>query len=61
MTAGAEKPSNMINGILSARKYDTERVEQFIKKRLLSREVSFYDHILRSIISTLLKKRNKER
>ena len=61
MTAGAEKPSNMINGILSARKYDTERVEQFIKKRLLSREVSFYNHIQRSTISTLLKKRNKER
>ena len=42
MTAGAEIPGNIINGLLSARKYLTERVEQFIKKKLLFREVSFY-------------------
>ena len=42
MGAGAEIPGNIINGLLSARKYATERVEQFIKKKLLFREVSFY-------------------
>ena len=57
MATGAEIPSNIINGLLSARKYDTERVEQFIKKRLLSREVSFYDSIQRSTIATSLKKK----
>ena len=30
--AGGEIPCNTINGLLSARKYDTEIVEQFIKK-----------------------------
>ena len=40
--AGAEIPSNIINGLLSARKYGTETVEQFIKKKLLFRLVSFY-------------------
>ena len=42
MAAGAEILGNVINGLLSARKYATERVEQFIKKKLLFREVSFY-------------------
>ena len=42
MAAGAEIPGNIINGLLSARKYGTERVEQFIKKKLLFGEVSFY-------------------
>ena len=57
MTAGAEIPGNIINGLLSARKYATERVEQFTKKRLLSREVNFYDPIQRITIATLLKKK----
>ena len=38
MAAGAEIPGNIINGLLSARKYGTERVQQFIKMRFLSRE-----------------------
>ena len=42
MAAGAEIPGTIINGLLLARKYGTERVEQFIKKKLLFREVSFY-------------------
>ena len=50
-------PGNIINGLLSARKYATERVEQFTKKRLLSREVNFYDLIQRITIATLLKKK----
>ena len=55
-------PGNIINGLLSARKYATERVEQFTKKRLLSREVTFYETIQRITIPTLLKKqRNRER
>ena len=33
----AEMLGNIKNGLLSARKYGTERVEQFIKKKLLSR------------------------
>ena len=44
-TTGAEIPGNIINGLLSARRYGTERVEQFTKKRFLSREVSFCDPI----------------
>ena len=39
MAAGAELPGN---GLLSTRKYGTERVEEFIKKKLLFQEVSFY-------------------
>ena len=53
-------PGNIINGLLSARKYATERVEQFTKKRLLSREVNFYDPIQRITIATLLKKKKQE-
>ena len=53
-------PGNIINGLLSARKYATERVEQFTKKRLLSREVNFYDPIQRITIATLLKKKKKK-
>ena len=51
ITTCAEIPSNIINGLLSARKYGTERVKQFIKKRLLYQEVSFYDPIQRSTIA----------
>ena len=61
MTTGAEIPGNIINGLLSARKYATERVEQFTKKRLLSQEVSFHDPIQRITIATLLKKKKKQR
>ena len=39
MAAGAELPGN---GLLSTRKYGTDRVEEFIKKKLLFQEVSFY-------------------
>ena len=35
MAAGGEIPCNTINGLLSARKYGTERVEQFIKKDIV--------------------------
>ena len=57
----AEIPINKINGLLSARKYGTDRVEQFMKKRLLHREVYFYDLIQRSTIVTSFKKRNEKR
>ena len=40
MATAAEINGNIINGLLPARKYATERVEQFTKKRLLSREVN---------------------
>ena len=60
MTAGAEIPGNIINGLLSARKYATERVEQFTKKRLLSREVNFYDPIQR-VTSNVIEKKETER
>ena len=59
-TTGAEIPGNIINGLLSARKYATERVEQFTKKRLLSREVNFYDPIQR-ITSNVIEKKETER
>ena len=61
MATGAEMPGNIINGLLSARKYATERVEQFTKKRLLSREVNFYDPIQRITIATLLKKEEQRK
>ena len=51
MATCAEIPFNK-NGLLSARKYGTDRVEQFMKKRFLYREVSFYDPIQRSTIVT---------
>ena len=54
-------PGTIINGLLSARKYGTERVEQFMKKRLLSREVNFYDHIQRTTIVTLSKKKKRRK
>ena len=41
MATGAEIPGDMINRPLSARKYATERVEQFTKKILLSQEIIF--------------------
>ena len=60
MTTGAEIPDNIINGLLSDRKYGTERVEQFMKKGLLSREVSFHYRIQRSSIATSSKKKTKK-
>ena len=42
MAADAEIPGDIINELLSAKKYATARVEQFIKKKLLFREVRFY-------------------
>ena len=56
MATGAEIAGYIINGLLSARKYATKRIEQFTKMRLLSREVNFYDPIQRITIATLLKK-----
>ena len=55
MATDAEIPSNMTNGLLSAKKYDIERVEYSMKRRLLSQEVSFYDPIQRSTTATSLK------
>ena len=59
MAAGAEIPGNIINWLplLLARKYGTERVEQFVKKRLLYQEVSFYDPVQCSSIARSLKKK----
>ena len=61
MATGGEIPVNIINGLLSARKYATERVEQFTKKRLLSREVTFYDPMQRITTATLLKKKKQRK
>ena len=59
MATGAEIAGYIINGLLSARKYATKRIEQFTKMRLLSREVNFYDPIQRITIATLLKKKKE--
>ena len=57
----AEITVNKINGLLSARKYGTDRVQQFMKKRLPYREVSFYDPIQRITIETsFTKKKQRE-
>ena len=61
MKTGAEIPRNIINGLLSAIKHATERVEQFTKKRLLSREVNFYDPMQRITTATLLKKKKQRK
>ena len=58
---GAEIPGNIPNRLLSARKCGTERVKQFMIKRLLSREVSVYDSIQRSTIVTSLEKKKEKR
>ena len=42
IATGAELRGNIINGLLSARKYGTERIDQFIKNKLLFREISFH-------------------
>ena len=55
MATHAEIPSNMTNGLLSAKKYGIERVEHSKKGRLLSREVRFCDPIQRSTTATSLK------
>ena len=59
MATGAEVSGIVINRPLSARKYGTERVDQFIKKKFLSRGVRFYDPIQCSTVPTSLKK-NKQ-
>ena len=56
MVAAVEIPGTITNGILSARKYGTERVEQSIKKKLLFRAVSFC-----STIAMSLKKKKKRK
>ena len=61
MATDAEIPSNITNGLLSAKKYDIERVEHFMKRRLLSREVSLYDPIQRSTTATSLKKKKQRK
>ena len=53
--------NNSINGHLSARKYTTERVEQFMRKGLHLQEVCFYDAIQQSPRATSLKKRKTEK
>ena len=60
MVTGVEIPGNIINGLLLSRKYATERVEQFTKKRLLSPEVNFYDPMQGITIATLLKKKQRK-
>ena len=60
MATGAEIPGN-INELLSDRKYGTERVEQFMKKGLLSREVSFHDRIQSSSKTTSSKKKETKK
>ena len=60
MVAGAEIPGNITNELLSAKKYGTERAEEFMKKKLLFREVSFYYLIERSNIVTSLNKKIRE-
>ena len=59
MATSAEIPT--INGHLSARKYTTERVEQFMRKGLHLQEVCFYDAIQQSTRVTSLKKRKTEK
>ena len=59
MATDAEIPSNIANGLLSAKKYGLKRVDHYMKRRLLSREASFYDPKQRSTIITSLKKRNR--
>ena len=61
MATGAEIPGKIISALLSARKYATKKVEQFTKKRLLSREVNIYDPIQRITIATLLKKEEQRK
>ena len=61
MATVAKIPGNIINGLLSAGKNATERVEQFTKKRLLSREVNFYDPMQRITTATLLKKKKQRK
>ena len=41
MAAGAGIPGNIINELLSTRKYATERVEQFTKKRFYPEKYRF--------------------
>ena len=61
MVTGAEIPGNIINVPLSAGKCGTERVKQFMIKRLLSQDLSFYDSIQRSTIVTSLKKKEAKK
>ena len=57
MAARAEISGNIINQIQSARKYGKVRVEQFIKKKLQFRLVSFYE----VLSQRHWEKRNRER
>ena len=61
MATGSEIPGNITNGLLPARNYATERVQQFTKKRLLSWEVNFYDPIQLITIATLLEKQKQRK
>ena len=53
MATVVEIPSNITNGLLQARQFGTERVEHLMKKRFLSREISFYDPMQRNAKVTL--------
>lgn len=55
MVEGAEIPGNVINRQLSARKYGTEGVEEFMKKNLLFPGTRFYDTMQRSTLATQMK------
>ena len=61
MTTDVEITSNVTNGLLSARQYGTERIENFMEKRFLSRGINFYDTTQYSTKVTLWKKRKRER
>ena len=50
MEACAKIPGNIINGLLPIRKYGMERVEQFIKKKLLLWEKNFFLQYYRNFI-----------
>ena len=53
MVTGAEVPVSIVNGLLFSR----VKCEQFIEKRLASREKGFYEPIKRSAIQITIKKR----
>ena len=61
MATGAEVPGNIINVLLSARKYGKKRVEQFMKNILPSRVASFYDPMQRSTTITSLKNKKQRK
>ena len=61
MTTDVEITSNITNGLLSARQYGTERIENIMEKRFLSRGINFYDTTQCSTKITLWKKGKRKR